>query len=404
MKNFYPRKNVFILLLTSLLFIGWASTGHRIINGNVQLFLPSEMDFLSDWYSVLADHASDADYRKGSDPTEGPKHYIDLDNYAEFISNGSIAQDFDSLVAQHGYSFVMDQGILPWAIIAAYDSVKNCFIRKDWNKAMLFAADLGHYVGDAHMPLHLTKNYDGQYSNQSGIHSRFEKSMINKFSAQIIIEGKPLDNIDNLSDYIFAFIYDDYKYVDSVLDADIYARGFSNGQYNDTYYQKLWEYSSGFTKYLFNDASLKLSSLIYSAWLEAGSPNLTSVENTKNSFDDFALFQNYPNPFNPSTTIKYSIPAQIAGVGFTRPFNKKEPAAPSAANYNDGVHVSLKVYDLMGREVATLVDDLKNAGNYTVNFNAGDLPTGSRNLSSGIYFYSIRADEFVSTRKFILMK
>lgn len=94
-------------------------------------------------------------------------------------------------------------------------------------------------------------------------------------------------------------------------------------------------------------------------------------DNTKVIPDAFVLQQNYPNPFNPSTTIKYSIP--------TSEF------------------VTLKVYDILGNEIATLVDEEKPAGSYEVNFQAS-------NLSSGIYFYALQAGSYTQTKKMILMK
>ncbi len=126
----------------------------------------------------LGDHASDADYRKSSDPSESPKHYIDIDSYQSFIDSGHIIQDYDSIVSVYGLSKVIDIGILPWAIINTTDSLQAAFEKEDYNKAVLIAADLGHYVGDAHMPLHITKNYNGQYTNQYGVHSRYETDMI----------------------------------------------------------------------------------------------------------------------------------------------------------------------------------------------------------------------------------
>ena len=95
----------------------------------------------------------------------------------------------------------------------------------------------------------------------------------------------------------------------------------------------------------------------------------------------FALDQNYPNPFNPSTKIRYSIPGVIASPNGTK----------------QSVNVSIKVYDILGNEVATLVDEYKPAGSYEVDFNAV-------NLSSGIYLYKLQSGEFVQTRKMILMK
>lgn len=87
--------------------------------------------------------------------------------------------------------------------------------------------------------------------------------------------------------------------------------------------------------------------------------------------ENFGLNQNYPNPFNPSTTISYQLPVNT--------------------------HVSLKVFDMLGNEIATLINEVNPAGYHSVTFNAV-------NFSSGVYFYQLRADDFVSTKKLILMK
>ncbi len=92
----------------------------------------------------------------------------------------------------------------------------------------------------------------------------------------------------------------------------------------------------------------------------------------------FQLYQNYPNPFNPTTMIEYNIPSV-----------KKLQAT--------SLHVSIKIYDTLGREIATLINKKQLPGNYKINFNA-------KNLPSGIYFYTLRAGKFFSTKKMILMK
>ncbi len=103
---------------------------------------------------------------------------------------------------------------------------------------------------------------------------------------------------------------------------------------------------------------------------------LTDVNNQNNSLPSkFTLKQNYPNPFNPTTTIEYSIP------------NVGTPIQ----------NVQLKIYDVLGREIATLVNEKQSPGNYSVKFNANNLP-------SGIYFYTLKAGNFVATKKMILMK
>ncbi|NWG28379.1 MAG: T9SS type A sorting domain-containing protein [Ignavibacteriaceae bacterium] len=86
---------------------------------------------------------------------------------------------------------------------------------------------------------------------------------------------------------------------------------------------------------------------------------------------DYALEQNYPNPFNPTTTIRYQLP-------------------------KDGM-VTLKVYDILGAEVATLINEEKVAGRYEVNFDAS-------RLASGVYIYSLNINDFVNVRKMVLLK
>ncbi|MHB8338047.1 MAG: T9SS type A sorting domain-containing protein, partial [Ignavibacteriaceae bacterium] len=100
--------------------------------------------------------------------------------------------------------------------------------------------------------------------------------------------------------------------------------------------------------------------------------NVTDVKKENNQTPTaFTLSQNYPNPFNPSTVIKYSVP-------------------------KSGI-VTLKVYNMLGQEVATLVNQMQNSGNYIVNFNAN-------NLASGVYMYRIQSGDFTLTKKMELLK
>ena len=102
-----------------------------------------------------------------------------------------------------------------------------------------------------------------------------------------------------------------------------------------------------------------------------GSADPNSSFKSENNIRDYYLSQNYPNPFNPSTTIQYSIP--------------------------ESGNVQLKIYNLLGEEVATLVNDFKNAGSYQVRFNASD-------LSSGIYYYRIESEKFIQVKKMVLIR
>jgi hypothetical protein len=424
------------------------------------------MNFPAYWSDTLRLHASDPDSRKNKDRTESPRHFIDIDAYPEFVANGFINPNYDSVVFIHGSSFVITQGTVPWAIITWEDSLRRTFQQRNWHMAMQLGADLGHYVGDAHQPLHITENYDGDMSNQSGVHSRYETSLVGQYQTSIVYSNDTASYVPNVSNYTFNFLYNDYQFVDSVLYGDSVAHSVAGSTSGAAYLTKYWELAGNYTINLMKNSSKATADLIYTAWVDAGSPDpngttpveltsftatgsnnnkillkwstaselnnrcfeierklSTSNENfrtisfvngtgtstivTNYSFTDnpsingnylyrlkqvdfsgtfkysniieassvalseFGLNQNYPNPFNPATLIKYS----IAKRG----------------------NVTLKVYNVLGKEAAVLVNGEKEAGNYEINFNASG-------LSSGVYFYELSSAGSRLTKKMIIMK
>jgi len=99
--------------------------------------------------------------------------------------------------------------------------------------------------------------------------------------------------------------------------------------------------------------------------------DLTGIGEENSTINDYALYQNYPNPFNPATTIEFYLPHSS--------------------------FVTLKVFDSIGKEVASLINESKSIGHHKIQFDAS-------NLSSGIYFYELKANDFVSTKKLLLVK
>ena len=348
------------ILALAFIFISWGRTGHYKINYASSLSFNQEMSQFYSWTSTLADHASDADDRKAWDSSEGPKHYIDIDNYSEFLNSGTIPQTLSGAIASHGSSFVYNNGILPWATLTAYDSLVSCFQRLNWNKAVLFASDLGHYVADGHMPLHITRNYDGQYTGNNGIHSRYESTMINSYISQITYSGENISAIENVNQYVFDYIYANYIYVDSVIAADNYAKNISSNYSSTEYKTALWNKSKVFTIKLFKNASHALAELIYTAWVAAGSPSMTATEiETPIVESSIKLEQNYPNPFSESTTIQFTL--------------------------KENLPVVFQIKDLQGRTVSTLLNDYTQSGTYKFDIT-------SENLSNGIYYIVLNAE------------
>jgi len=148
--------------------------------------------------------------------------------------------------------------------------------------------------------------------------------------------------------------------------------------YNDTLPWPLEADGTGATLELIDASKDNSLAENWQASKDHGTPGKTNSEITSTEENEYVgipkeynLFQNYPNPFNPTTNINYSVPGRS--------------------------YISLKVYNLLGQEVATLFEGMQLAGNYTVTFNAEE-------LSSGVYLYQLRANDYISTKKLILLK
>jgi len=370
------RNILFTLSAIMLCFMlsSWGYKGHYKINQKMEETLPPGISFLKpDWTLTVTFNCSEADNRKDTDPDESARHYIDIDNYGEFVQNGSINQYYDTVVLQHGPGWVIDQGTLPWATLNTFDSLKAAFQRGDWNKSALLAADLGHYIGDGHMPLHITANYNGQYSGQTGVHSRYESKMINRYESQIVYVPDPAQIIPDVRGFIFSYLYNNYKYKDSVLLADLYSYTV-NGSYSSTAFtDTLWSRTKNFTLGLMSHASYSLGSLIYTAWVEAGSPvffpnaieELADINQTR-------FVQAFPNPFRESATLTLE--------------------SPKANTF-----VTLEIYDSRGVLLDTLWNDILPQG-------CSEIIWKAIGRKEGIYFCVLKANGHINTQKMILAR
>lgn len=352
---------VLVLILSS-----WGYKGHKRISEKAPPAFPPSMYFLLGQFSTtLVDSASAADYRKDWDDTEAPKHYIDIDVYPEFLYTGKIRMSFDSMVNAYGLSYVLDYGVIPWATVTTYDSLKYCFARHDYTKAAMFAADLGHYVGDGHMPLHITLNFDGQNSGQDGVHSRYESKMINAYIDQIIYSVDSAMFIPNVQSYVFTYIYANYAYVDSVLLADRQATLLAGNTTSSVYNQALWDKTKNFTIRLFKNASFSLASLIYTAWVEA--QNL-AIEEDKSLTAD--LGKVYPNPAGE----KVFIPVNI---------------------HHDNSRISLKLMDTRGRIFTLISGEKMSKGTFSY-------PLSLKGIQEGLYFCVLETDQGTDVKKIVV--
>lgn len=266
------RYSILVVFLVSL--CSWGEKAHRKINSSCVEFFPKELNQLKVWAPILGDHSSDADFRKKKDKTEFVKHFIDIDNYDDFNKKHRIEEDFEKAYLKYGNEKIKKEGTLPWATDSTYKALVQNFKAGNWDRAVLTAVDLGHYVGDGFMPLHVAANYDGQLSAQTGIHRRYEEIMIDKHIDEIHFNVSSCRRIQNVQSYIFSYLYANYSYIGLLLKADSRACNLAGKQYNEVYYENLWENSNSFTIKLMEESSKTLAALIYTAWLEAGKPKI----------------------------------------------------------------------------------------------------------------------------------
>ena len=357
---------VLTVFLSSATALGWGANTHKFIGKEFGKHIPLSMGFVQRNIDAISAHSSDPDGRKNSShPLEEFKHYMDQDIYPEFFT-GKLTHNLDSLFKQHDSVSVTDDGILPWAIAWTFDSLVVAFKTQDSSKLILYLSDLSHYVGDATQPLHVTKNY-----NPGGLHSRYETTMMNAYLSTITITPAVVPTVNRpIIDDAFDLLATTYVYVDSVIRADSVAKVVAGGTTSGTtYLSSLWSQTQSLTVKQLQLATERLASLIYTAAVRAGMP--MRVENQTLAASGFALEQNYPNPFNPATTIGYSLDQQA--------------------------HVTLTVFDALGRTVQTLVNDNLSAGSYRQVFDAS-------NLSSGVYFYRLQVGSRIETKHMMLVR
>jgi hypothetical protein len=376
-------RNVFFI---GLLFIigqssadAWGHNTHKFVNKNAVIHLPASMYALSAQVGFLEIHAPDPDGRGGLRHLDTNlygeywRHFLDIDNYPDFKN---LSPDLFKLIELYGRDVVRKNGTAWWATVWVMDSLTAQLKRGDSLTAYQTAADLGHYVADMHQPLHATINFNGYQTGNTGIHSRYETTMMNAYLSTISVTKDTVMYIQDPMSYVLSYILTSNSYADSVIAADRYAAPPTG--YNGTgtlpvdYYAKLWERSQGYTKTQIQRATIALANLWYTAYVNAGLLNQTNVRKDPHQVpSEFRLRQNYPNPFNPATKIEFDIPHQV--------------------------HTKLEIFSVDGKLVEVLVNASLDKGSYFAVWDAHHAP-------SGLYFYRLTAGTFSQSKKLVIVK
>jgi hypothetical protein len=271
----------------------WGFYGHRHINRVAVYLLPPEMLFLfKPQVAFLTEHAVDPDKRRYAVKEEAPRHFIDIDHYGAYPFD-SLPRKWKDACAKFSEDTIQRYGIVPWWLQTMLHRLTDAFREKDKLRILRYAAELGHYMADAHVPLHAHSNHNGQYTNQKGIHGFWESRV-----PELLAE-KEWDFFIGHADYIAdpaAFIWDrvleSAAAVDSVLRFEKELdRTFSHSQkfaYEERNGVITRQYSTAYTKAY--DAKLNgmverrmrasiyaVASFWYTAWVNAGQPDLSKL-------------------------------------------------------------------------------------------------------------------------------
>ncbi len=293
-------------LLTSSCYC-WGFFAHQKINYLAVFLLPPEMMvFYKPNIDFLSEHAVDPDKRRYAVPEEGPRHYIDIDQYGQY-PYPNLPRSWKEAVEKFGEDSLKMFGIVPWHIQTMLLRLTSAFKEKDFAKIMKNSAEIGHYIADAHVPLHANSNHNGQYTNQKGIHG-FWESRVPELLAEKQFNffiGKA-QYIENPGAYIWGRVLESAQAADSVLTFEReLTHSFPSNQkfsFENRNGSLIRQYSTAFTiaydKILNGmiERRMRLSiasiaSFWYTAWVNAGQPDLRVLSKQPFSETDNKAFE-----------------------------------------------------------------------------------------------------------------
>ncbi|HKG06957.1 MAG TPA: zinc dependent phospholipase C family protein, partial [Pedobacter sp.] len=203
-------------ILAVLLLCSWGFFAHIEINRMAVFTLPDGIKrFYKSNIRYISDHATDPDKRRYADTSEAPRHYLDVERYE--IAIDSIPRKWEDALKKYGEAKLSENGILPWQIQKSYYKLTQAFRECDSAKILIYSAYLGHYIADAHVPLHTTENHNGQLTNQTGIHAFWESRLPELFSKNYSYLVGKAKYIENPLKEAWNIVTHTHGLVDSVL-------------------------------------------------------------------------------------------------------------------------------------------------------------------------------------------
>lgn len=288
---------VLILFLTNFVALGWGFFAHKRINRLAVFCLPPEMvNFYKRNISYITDHATDPDSRRNMVKDEACRHYIDIDIYDKVYGDSAVykmPRYWKDAVEKFSEDTLKAYGIVPWQINLMKYQLTQAFKDKNAKRILKLSADIGHYIGDANVPLHTTENYNGQRTGQVGIHGFWESRLPELFSDNydffvgqasylknpqltaweaVTNANRALDSVLRFEKELTKDFGEDKKFTmeeRNKINMRTYSREFSSA-----YHKRL----DGQVERRFRAALKMVADFWYTAWVDGGQPNLDLLD------------------------------------------------------------------------------------------------------------------------------
>ncbi len=267
----------------------WGFWAHQRINRLAVFTLPPEMLVLYKIHlEYLTEHAVDPDKRRYAVDGEAARHYIDIDHYGTYPF-ADLPRDWDEAKAKYSEDSLEAYGIIPYQLPWRVWQLKGAFEEMNLTKILKYSADLGHYIGDAHVPLHTTENYNGQMTGQRGIHGFWESRLPELFAKDYDFFVGRAFLIEDLSAEGWNIVLSSHAMLDSVLrlERELHQRfpldkkyGYESRNnvvvrtYSREYSQAYHALLNGMVERRMRQSIRLVGSYWYTAWQMAGSPDL----------------------------------------------------------------------------------------------------------------------------------
>jgi hypothetical protein len=267
------------LLFASLLLLhqgprclAWGVTGHSLSNSLAIDCLPVDLKpiYLAN-KAWVAHHSIDPDeWRRDNFAAESPRHFIDLDTDGPEAALAYPA-DYWTAVGLLGKTAVDRNGTVPWRISEYYGKLVRAFRAQDARAVVEISTWLGHYVSDAHVPFHATVSYDGQLTNQKGIHARFEAGLIDQLIKLSALKPEAAIVIKEPAAAAFQWARASLALCPDLLAADKLAI-LKDADFGINYYTEFGKVARPIAIRRLEQSAHATASLWMSAWVEAGKP------------------------------------------------------------------------------------------------------------------------------------